>query len=79
MASIRERANASARKRVAAEVGEVILAREAAAESFDSVEAFDAYAAQVRESEAARERDWVACYMQHYFQAFAYYCAFERR
>ncbi len=75
--SVRTRAHATARKRVAAEVGEIILARQTLAEVFDSVDAFEAYADQVRDAEAARERDWVACYMAHYFRAFAYYCAFE--
>ncbi len=77
MATIRDRSMASARKRVATEVGELILARESPPEPFDSVEAFEAYAAQIREAESARERDWAACFMGHYYRAFAYYCAFE--
>ncbi len=77
MATIRERSHATARKRVATEVGEFIMARETLTEIFDSVDAFEAYAKQIREAESARERDWVACYVGHYFRAFAYYCAFE--
>jgi hypothetical protein len=77
MASIRTRSLASARKRVATEFGELILAREVAPEPFDSLEAFEAYAAQIRDSEQAHERDWTACFIEHYFRAFAYYCAFE--
>jgi len=77
MVTIRERSHATARKRVATEAGEVIMARETLTEIFDSADAFDAYAKQIREAESARERDWVACYMGHYFRAFAYYCAFE--
>lgn len=76
-AGIRERSHAQARKRVATEVGELLLAREATEEEFASVEEFDVFAQQVKDSEAARERDWVVCYMTHYYRAFAYYTAFE--
>ena len=75
--SIRDRSHAQARKRVATEVGEMLLGRESSAAEFASVEAFEAYAEQVREAESARERDWVASYMAHYYRAFAYYTAFE--
>jgi len=77
LSSVRERSHATARKRVAAEVGEIIMDRETLHEIFNSVDAFEAYAKQIREAESARERDWVACYVGHYFRAFAYYCAFE--
>jgi hypothetical protein len=78
MASIKDRAHAAAQKRVAAEVGELVLARAVPDNmSFASIEAFEAYAQQVRDAELAHERDWTASYLGHYFRAFGYYCAFE--